>query len=225
MRDVNVRFHYLVLGSSHLDAPSLSRLHELLAVPAEPEAALGAQVVVTPRAGTVSPWSSKATDIAHNCGLEKVIRIERARCYHLLGIDRADDERLLGVLHDRMTESVHSSLDAAHIIFARRAPAPLRHIALLERGRSALVEANEKLGLALSDDEIDYLVENFSALDRNPSDVELMMFAQANSEHCRHKIFNASWTIDGQTAQWIVVWHDSSHACHSPRPGVECLRR
>ena len=218
VRDVNVRYHYLVLSSANLDAPSLSRLHQLLAVPEHHETPLGAQVVITPRAGTVSPWSSKATDIARNCGINSVIRIERARCYHLLGIDRTDDERLLEVLHDRMTESVHASLDAAHIIFARRAPAPLRHIALLERGRAALVEADEQLGLALSADEIDYLVRNFSALGRDPSDVELMMFAQANSEHCRHKIFNASWTIDGQPRNgslFGMIRH--THATHPGR--------
>jgi phosphoribosylformylglycinamidine synthase len=166
----------------------------------------GELVVVMPRLGTVSPWASKATDIARNCGIE-LHRVERVTEYRLalksglLGakpLTAAERAAVAALLHDRMTESVAFEREAgAHLFDARPAP-PLVHVDVLGRGRAALVEANTEFGLALSDDEIDYLVDAFSKLGRNPSDVELMMFAQANSEHCRHKIFNADFTIDGQ---------------------------
>lgn len=162
---------------------------------------------VIPRLGTVSPWASKATDIAHNCGLVKVKRIERGIAYLLvpesgwLGSKKISAEQLNKVadlLHDRMTESVVTvDFDASQLMNELEGK-PLQQIDVLGAGRSALETANVNLGLALSDDEIDYLNQSFSDLERNPTDVELMMFAQANSEHCRHKIFNASWTIDGQ---------------------------
>ena len=169
-----------------------------------PEA--GALVVVAPRLGTVSPWASKATDIAHNCGLQ-IHRVERVTEYRLSsktglfgGSKPLSDEELQAVshlLHDRMTESVLLQRgDAAHLFDAQTAQ-PMEHVDVLGAGRAALVRANTTFGLALSDDEIDYLVAAFRALKRNPTDVELMMFAQANSEHCRHKIFNANFTIDG----------------------------
>ena len=152
--------------------------------------------LVTPRFGTVSPWSSKATDLLHNCGLNKVRRIERGMAFQF---ENAGDESvLLPLIHDRMTEVVLASLDEAKGLFSHVPPRVLESVDVLAGGRAALVEANTRLGLALSDDEIDYLLENFTRLGRNPTDVELMMFAQANSEHCRHKIFNASWVIDGQ---------------------------
>ncbi len=157
--------------------------------------------LVVPRPGTISPWSSKATDIAHICGLAEVERLERGVAwYFALPADLSAEARqsLLGVIHDRMTESVLASEADAEVLFSQAAPRPLRTIDLLGGGRDALVEANQSLGLALAADEIDYLVHSFTGLGRNPSDVELMMFAQANSEHCRHKIFNADWTIDGQ---------------------------
>jgi phosphoribosylformylglycinamidine synthase len=167
----------------------------------------GALVVVMPRLGTVSPWASKASDIARNCGLA-VHRIERVTEYRLalkaplLGSARplapAELQACAALLHDRMTESVAFERAAAAHLFDERAAEPLVHVDLLGAGRNALVQANVQFGLALSDDEIDYLVHNFGLLGRNPSDVELMMFAQANSEHCRHKIFNADFTIDGE---------------------------
>ncbi|MCP5352622.1 MAG: phosphoribosylformylglycinamidine synthase [Chromatiales bacterium] len=161
----------------------------------------GALRLVTPRVGTISPWSSKATDIARNCGLASVRRIERGVAYYLRdaqggAVSHAVAEAVVGVLHDRMTESVFTSLDDTDDLFAHAQPVPLTTVDVLGGGRDALVRANGELGLALSGDEIDYLVENFQALERNPTDVELMMFAQANSEHCRHKIFNADWIID-----------------------------
>ncbi len=158
-------------------------------------------VLVVPRLGTISPWSSKATDILHNCGLSSVSRVERGVEYFIhsskaLSLEELD--LLSTILHDRMTESVLPALSDAISMFLHAEPAPMTSVDVLGGGRSALVEANQTLGLALAEDEIDYLVESFIELGRNPIDIELMMFAQANSEHCRHKIFNASWTIDGE---------------------------
>ena len=158
----------------------------------------GELYLVVPRFGTISPWSSKATDIAHNSGLFQVNRLERGISYHLQGsIAEGEHAAVATLLHDRMVETVLTSLEAAGGLFDHAEPAPSTQVDILTGGREALVQANGDLGLALADDEIDYLVENFTALGRNPVDVELMMFAQANSEHCRHKIFNASWTLDG----------------------------
>lgn len=168
-----------------------------------PSAAEGQVLLVVPRLGTISPWSSKATDIAHNCGLSEVRRIERGVLYRFASADGrllTDHELTLlrPLIHDRMTERVLDDLDEAEGLFLQAEPAPLRSVDLLGKGRAALEQANAEMGLALAEDEIDYLLENFTALGRNPSDVELMMFAQANSEHCRHKIFNANWIIDGE---------------------------
>ncbi|MFZ1827172.1 MAG: phosphoribosylformylglycinamidine synthase [Candidatus Competibacteraceae bacterium] len=156
--------------------------------------------LVIPRPGTISPWSSKATDIAHHCGLQRIRRIERGVAYYLDAERSLTDGELSALkplLHDRMTEAVLEPGDDPAVLFAQAQPAPLMTVNLLEGGREALVVANRELGLALSDDEIDYLLESFNRLARNPTDVELMMFAQANSEHCRHKIFNADWLVDG----------------------------
>ncbi|BBI53117.1 hypothetical protein HORIV_55380 [Vreelandella olivaria] len=152
--------------------------------------------LVVPRLGTQSPWSSKATDIAHNCGLRQVSRIERGIDYRVGFTTMPDEEgvkALAALLHDRMTETVLADASDAAKLFAQHDPAPLGSVDILEGGRDALATANQALGLALAEDEIDYLVDAFNELGRNPSDVELMMFAQANSEHCRHKIFNADW--------------------------------
>ncbi|HWV16719.1 MAG TPA: phosphoribosylformylglycinamidine synthase [Cellvibrio sp.] len=158
----------------------------------------GALFLVVPRLGTISPWASKATDIARNIGLDSIKRIERGIAYYVQGnISAAERAAIASLLHDRMVETVFASLEAAEAIFSAQQPAPQTTVDILGGGRAALVTANQSLGLALADDEIDYLVESFKGLGRNPVDVELMMFAQANSEHCRHKIFNASWTIDG----------------------------
>ncbi|MGM0520499.1 MAG: phosphoribosylformylglycinamidine synthase [Pseudomonadota bacterium] len=162
----------------------------------------GAQrFLVVPRIGTQSPWSSKATDIAHNCGVSDVARIERGIDYRIAFSSPPDEDAfnaLVALLHDRMTETVLFDASDAAKLFAHHEPAPLGRVDVLSGGREALATANRELGLALADDEIDYLVEAFIELDRNPTDVELMMFAQANSEHCRHKIFNADWVIDGE---------------------------
>jgi len=158
--------------------------------------------LVLPRPGTISPWSSKATDIAHNCGLSTLERLERGVAYHFQtqSDQQLSDEqknKLLPLLHDRMTEAVFESLQAAEALFTHQQPQKLKTVDILDGGFKALDEANQSWGLALAEDEMHYLVDQFTNLGRNPTDVELMMFAQANSEHCRHKIFNASWTIDG----------------------------
>jgi phosphoribosylformylglycinamidine synthase len=156
--------------------------------------------VTTPRPGTISPWSSKATDIAHNAGLKQIKRIERGISYTVVAKSLLP-EQLIQVkrcLHDRMTEVIFDDMDAVEVLFKSTSPSQQTEINIIDEGKAALVRANTDLGLALADDEIDYLVSSFNGLGRNPVDVELMMFAQANSEHCRHKIFNASWTIDGK---------------------------
>ncbi|MDT8896328.1 phosphoribosylformylglycinamidine synthase [Halomonas sp. I1] len=161
----------------------------------------GCLFLVVPRIGTQSPWSSKATDIAHNCGLTQIRRLERGIAYrvHFAGeLSEADFEAVTAALHDRMTETVLFDASDAARLFEHHQPAPLGQVDLLGGGREALETANTELGLALAEDEIDYLCEAFQGLERNPTDVELMMFAQANSEHCRHKIFNADWVVDGE---------------------------
>jgi phosphoribosylformylglycinamidine synthase len=160
------------------------------------------RLYVVPRLGTISPWASKATDIAKICALP-VQRIERCRVYEIAvrsALSAAERERIAPLLHDRMTETLLTERPKQEILFAEHTPRPLGSVDLLSGGRAALAQANGELGLALSADEIDYLAEQFTALGRNPTDVELMMFAQANSEHCRHKVFNADWLIDGKPA-------------------------
>jgi phosphoribosylformylglycinamidine synthase len=188
---------YFVELAAPLTADETARLKDLLGIPdVLPAARSGTLLLVTPRLGTISPWSSKATDIAHNCGFAAVKRIERGTAFHVDG--KFEKSVLAGRLHDRMTESVLDSVEEAQELFHHYPPQPLTTVDILAGGKPKLVAANAELGLALSDDEIDYLMDNFSKLGRNPTDVELMMFAQANSEHCRHKIFNASWTVDGE---------------------------
>ncbi|MEO7773855.1 MAG: phosphoribosylformylglycinamidine synthase [Steroidobacteraceae bacterium] len=200
---VDTRFVHFVAASEPLAAEETRVLERLLtygtAATGEPQ---GVLLLVIPRFGTVSPWSSKATDIAHNCGLARVVRVERGIAYYITARDPGPlSERsrraLDRAIHDRMTETVVESFAEAARLFAHAAPAPLAIVDILRGGREALEATNRAMGLALAPDEIDYLYENFTRLGRNPSDVELMMFAQANSEHCRHKIFNADFVIDG----------------------------
>ena len=164
----------------------------------QPNSMIIETLLVFPRSGTISPWSSKATEIAIRCGLSAVKRIERGILYSLVAtqpISASDKIKIANILHDRMTQAVlYNNSDPD--LFSQHQPKPLRSIKLIEQGREALIDANLELGMALSTDEIDYLTTSFQNLGRNPTDVELMMFAQANSEHCRHKIFNADWTID-----------------------------
>ena len=204
---ISARFVHLAAWDHAPSAAERERLAALLTY-GEPfeGAAQGEPFLVSPRLGTVSPWASKATDIAHNCGIP-VRRVERAVEFRvalksgMLGgkpeLSPAQRESIAGLLHDRMTESVMPGRAGAHRLFSELEPAPMEEVDVLTGGRAALERANQQFGLALADDEIDYLLEAFKGLGRNPTDVELMMFAQANSEHCRHKIFNADFTIDG----------------------------
>ena len=202
------RFVHLVASEQPLQGDQQQTLAALLAY-GEPYAGPSDDpvIVVSPRLGTVSPWASKATDIAHNCGLQ-LKRVERITEYRLVlktgllgGAKALSDEQLgqvAALLHDRMTESALPSRVDAQALFTALQAAPMEHVDVLGGGRTALEAANKAWGLALAEDEIEYLVKAFNGLGRNPTDVELMMFAQANSEHCRHKIFNAQFTIDGQ---------------------------
>jgi phosphoribosylformylglycinamidine synthase len=194
-------YRYFVELAAPLAEADLAFLCGLLQ--AEPHAPESGGILVVPRLGTVSPWSSKATDIAHNCDLTSVARVEHGLAWQLLDrrgkpVKAEVAQACLAFLHDRMTESVLADAAEAARLFQHVAPQPLQSVDIRKGGRKALQRANAEWGLALSPDEIDYLVENFRKAGRNPTDVELMMFAQANSEHCRHKIFNADWIIDGQ---------------------------
>ncbi|MCX8085921.1 MAG: phosphoribosylformylglycinamidine synthase [Rhodocyclaceae bacterium] len=214
---VTAEHWFFVETAAALDEGELGRLKALLGIPASlPPEPSGGLLLVVPRLGTISPWSSKATEIAKNCGFGKIQRIERGIAYHLPGREKsALAGRQLALLYDRMTESLLDSFAEAEKLFHHVAPQPLTRVDVLGGGRDALVAANAELGLALSEDEIDYLFDNFTRLGRNPTDVELMMFAQANSEHCRHKIFNASWDIDGEAqAQSLFQMIRQTHAAH-----------
>ena len=197
-------FVYFVDLAAELDERESGRLAILLhADESKKSPDTAGALIVVPRPGTVSPWSSKATDIIHHCGLEKVRRVERGTAWFLHYADNAVPgeavlSRLGALLHDRMTQAVFRRVSEVEALFAESRPKPLATVDMLAGGRRALGEANSNMGLALSEDEVDYLYHAFTQMGRNPSDVELMMFAQANSEHCRHKIFNADWIIDGE---------------------------
>ena len=188
---VAAEYRYFVETAGELPGAELRVLERLLddGSPPAPPARGGKPYLVVPRLGTISPWSSKATDIAHNCGLASVRRIERGVLFHV------DSSRpgIVPLLHDSMTQTVLRSEDEAGKLFERVPPRPLQYIRISE-----LREANRTLGLALSEDEIEYLDRAYRAMGRDPTDTELTMFAQANSEHCRHKIFNADWIVDGE---------------------------
>lgn len=207
-------FQHVVQTERGLSADEQGILERLLTYgpSREAERIAGMTQVVAPRPGTISPWSSKATDIAHICGLSAVQRIERVIAYTftfdnaalpkpLSNLTGDQLTTLRALLHDRMTEKVLNTLEECAVLFQRDEPRPMTSVPVLAEGRTALAAANRDLGLALADDEIDYLVDAFTKLDRDPNDIELMMFAQANSEHCRHKIFNASWDIDGEAQE------------------------
>jgi phosphoribosylformylglycinamidine synthase len=210
VRALSAEFVHICELTSELSAPEREVLGKLLTYgpsrAAQPVS--GLLQIVAPRPGTISPWSSKATDIAHICGLTGVARIERVTAFtiefdnaglepplHVVPSDKL--ARLRSLLHDRMTQVIYAEFDACAALFRHEPPRALTTVPVLAEGRAALVAANSSLGLALAEDEIDYLVEAFTKLQRDPNDIELMMFAQANSEHCRHKIFNATWDIDG----------------------------
>ena len=226
---ISAQFIHFVHARGGLKNEERARLDALLsygdAVQANHSAKNGASFLIVPRLGTISPWASKATDIAHNTGLALVQRIERGTLFRIefkralfgsrtLSSDTAD--RLAAVLHDRMTESVTDPATDPALIFRDLASKPMQTVPVAANGREALVRANVEMGLALSDDEIDYLLDAFKRIKRDPTDVELMMFAQANSEHCRHKIFNATWTIDGAAKDSTLF--DMIRATHRAAP-------
>ncbi|MDE1712152.1 phosphoribosylformylglycinamidine synthase (plasmid) [Chromobacterium amazonense] len=200
---LTAEYWHFAESDSELTLEEVGVLGQLLSYGEPPlsEEPSGELFLVTPRLGTLSPWASKATDIARHCGLPNIRRIERGTAFRIQSADKSSSKEarhiLASLLHDRMTETVLSSFDEVEKLFVHIDPQPMTTVDVLNGGRAALEQANAELGLALSDDEVEYLVENFIKLKRNPSDVELMMFAQANSEHCRHKIFNAQFIIDG----------------------------
>ena len=198
--DANVLNSVLQSGTSQGDDPSQGDYRSKQQ---------GELILVVPRFGTISPWSSKATDIVHSCGLGVIQRVERGIAYHVAiendaPLDEEQRRLISALLHDRMVETVLSDDQEALRLFTQEQARPLTVIPVLSGGRRALEEANQTLGLALAEDEIDYLTSSYEALKRDPTDVELMMFAQANSEHCRHKIFNAHWTIDGEAQDYSL---------------------
>ncbi|HZP89267.1 MAG TPA: phosphoribosylformylglycinamidine synthase [Burkholderiales bacterium] len=205
LQSIQARFWHFVKLARPLSKEERQILNALLTygpTADEPDGP-GESLVVVPRPGTISPWSSKAIDIAQRCGLDMITRIERGTLFRAgvedeYKLSEQDRKTLMPLLHDRMTETVLPSLEAADAIFSHLEPAPLRRIAVMAQGLEALERANVEMGLALSADEIAYLLDYFRRIARDPTDVELMMFAQANSEHCRHKIFNADWVIDGR---------------------------
>ena len=211
---IEARFVYLLEAEVALDGETLARACSLLGASGNADVRNG--FFVTPRKGTISPWSSKATDIFQNCGLAAVKRVERGVHFHVsfadreLGIEAL--QPVLSILHDRMTEGVYANLDD---LFEHRPPAPGKAFDVLGRGLAALEEANRAMGLALSDEEIRYLCDSYTKAGRNPTDTELVMFGQVNSEHCRHKIFNAEWVIDGdRKGHTLFQMIKHTHACH-----------
>ncbi|WP_425457392.1 phosphoribosylformylglycinamidine synthase [Colwellia demingiae] len=204
VNDIYAEFAHFAKLNQELSASEEKVLQQLLTYgpTIEEHQPAGLFLLVTPRPGTISPWSSKSTDIAHNCGLAKVERLERGIAYYVTlesdaQLSANQETQLNALLHDRMMESIFNDFAQASTLFASSEPGELTVIDIENGGKNALVQANIELGLALAEDEVNYLFENFSKLGRNPHDIELYMFAQANSEHCRHKIFNADWTIDG----------------------------
>ncbi len=218
---ISSQWIYLLYLSDKLSDSQLSRLRELLHVQGElPESAANeaSMFLVTPRSGTIAPWSSKATDIAHRCGFPELIRVERAQAFFLpTEYAQKYHQQIEKQLHDRMTQSVLTCFDQAEALFEQTDPAPLISIDLSLNPIESLQQANRELGLALSEDEIEYLIRQYQLLGRNPTDAELMMFAQANSEHCRHKIFNASWSIDGLDRQETLFGMIKNTYAKSPK--------
>ena len=213
---LQARFVYLVESDDPPGEEELDALEKL--VQGQRAAGLDEEglLLVVPRLGTQSPWSTKATDIARRCGLDGILRIERGVAYHVDGMTDAEQASVAAVLHDRMTQSVLLTLDDSRALFAHNEPRPLVHVPLRREGKTALEAANRDLGLALSNDEVDYLAAAFAEMGRDPTDAELMMFAQANSEHCRHKIFNADWTIDGAEQEHSLFGMIRNTHAHAP---------
>ena len=198
--EIASEYWYFVSSPAPLDTAQTEKLQALLSAVRVDTPAVGQSLfLITPRIGTISPWSSKATDIAHNCGLDGVERIERGMAVYVSGSLHGNERaQWASLLHDRMTESLLPDFQSAEQLFAAHEDQSFDTVDVLGGGLAALEAADKSMGLALSPDEMDYLLENYRTLNRNPSDVELMMFAQANSEHCRHKIFNADFILNGE---------------------------
>ncbi len=218
--DIAVRYEHFVHIQRGLETAEFKVLQAILHYGVDDEhQPQGMRLHVIPRIGTISPWASKATDIAQICGLP-VHRIERGKVYELRADRQLTADELAEIsplLHDRMTETCLMDFPEERMLFAEHAPRKLGHVDITKGRNGALERANAQLGLALSDDEIEYLMTRFTELQRNPTDVELMMFAQANSEHCRHKVFNADWLIDGAAAPKSLF--DMIRNTHAMSPG------
>jgi phosphoribosylformylglycinamidine synthase len=240
--------HFVWTKDAALSAAQQARLEQVLTygpqLPAEDPS--GEFFLVLPRIGTISPWASRATDIVQHCGLPEVQRVERGVAYYVQTVNGqamtpAERQLLLPLIHDRMTEGAFANLQDAEQLYHSDSPKPLSRVDLLQGGKAALDKANADMGLALSPDEVDYLFDNFTKIQRNPTDVELMMFAQANSEHCRHKIFNADWVIDGEVqdlslfamirnthklnpGKTVVAYSDNSSIVAGQAPGTKTKR-
>lgn len=227
VKQVEGQFIHFIHSRNKLETNEITQLNTILLGSDEEDLhhknkSEAAFILVTPRPGTISPWSSKATDILNNCGMNNILRVERGIGWRIfasdgLNIGDTDIDLIKPLLHDRMTESLMSDVNQANILFQISDAPPLETIDILASGKEALEQANNEMGLALSPLEIDYLLNNFKALDRNPTDVELMMFAQANSEHCRHKIFNSEWIIDGKCKDDSLF--DMIRKTHKKNPG------
>lgn len=204
IQHIYAEFIHFSFSESMLEANDQAILEQILTYgpSRQAESPAGELFLAIPRIGTISPWASRATDIANNCGLVNLLRLERGVAYYVTTsngkpLNATEKTALIAAIHDRMTETVVPTIDDAEKLYHHADPKPLSTVDILQGGKEALHTANNEMGLALSPDEVDYLVENYIKMKRNPTDVELMMFAQANSEHCRHKIFNADWIIDG----------------------------
>lgn len=214
--DLTAEYFFMAHLNRPLAAAEQRQLRHILGAGPEAPAGQPNQLAVCPRPGTISPWSSKATDILHNCGFDAVERIERGIAYTFHSAAQPTATQLTDVaplLHDRMTEAPVQNVDS---LFERIEPQPLVHIPVLAEGRKALERANSDMGLALAEDEVDYFLQTYQSAERNPTDVELMMFSVVNSEHCRHKIFNADWKIDGDTKQHTLF--DMIRNTHAAQP-------
>jgi phosphoribosylformylglycinamidine synthase len=216
--DISAEFVHLVDFDDPLSVRQREVLEALLTYgePPAPRPDDAKLFLTIPRFGTISPWSSRATEIAQIAGLRNVARIERGNAYYVQSSRAVDFDAIARPLYDRMTETVVGELSEAKALFSHGDPGPLRRVDVLSGGTEALQKANQEWGLALAEDEIEYLVDAFEKLGRNPSDAELMMFAQVNSEHCRHKIFNASWTLDGEDTDTSLF--DMIKASHEANP-------
>jgi len=221
VRDISARFLHFAALNSELDTAELERLNVLLDYGESFTGATnGREILSVPRFGTQSPWSSKATDILHHCGLDKIARVERGIAWYIDVADNLDTESIMllgALLHDRMTEVILLDRHDAGGLFTTQEPTPVGIVKLGDDALAALQAANDDLGLALAPEEIRYLAEGYQKLGRDPTDVELMMFAQVNSEHCRHKIFKAAWTLDSK--QHDTSLFDYIRLTHEAHPG------